>query len=154
MFSNFHVIWSKNKLYSIKQKNVKKEMDICRDIYHGFYERQATRLAFRRAPVSRQPLTRPFPWGMTGARVRIPVLSFFPLAPLGLLCRRVHPLLKFSSPTAAEQPFRHVPVNIASSRRFAILNPCVVSARVWQLVNGLIRTADFNVLCVAQFKRT
>lgn len=57
----------------------------------------------------------PFPWGMTGARVRTPVLSFFPLAPLGLLCRRVHPLLKFSSPTVAEQPFRRVPVNIASS---------------------------------------
>lgn len=44
------------------------------------------------------------------------------------------------SPCTGQYRFERYP-----PRRFAILNPRVVPARVWQLVNGLIQTADFNV---------
>lgn len=46
------------------------------------------------------------------------------------------------SPCTGQYRFERYP-----PRRFAILNPRVVPARVWQLVNGLIQTPDFNVCC-------
>lgn len=109
----------------------------------------ASRLAYSALLFSRHPLSVSLPMGNDW---RASAHTDLVLFPFGASWSVVSPCASASeifipdccrtavSPCTGQYRFERYP-----PRRFAILNPRVAPARVWQLVNRLIRTADFNV---------